>query len=119
MLVAAVVAIVLRVNLPIAVVFVWVSNPITMPPLLIFSYELGAWLLGLTPANLHIELTWAWFSSTFEHIWEPLWLGCIVLGAFSALSGYLCVRLLWRLHLIRTWQRRKLQRLQPHAADED
>jgi len=115
MLVAALVAIIVRVNLPIAVVLVWFSNPLTIPPLMVFAYEFGAWLLGIPPGHLHIEMTWNWFGSTFLGIWEPLLLGCIVLGVISALAGYIGVRLLWRLHLVRAWQNRKAGRQHHHA----
>jgi uncharacterized protein (DUF2062 family) len=45
MVIAASLAVLSRCNVPIAVVLVWVSNPITMTPMLFFSYQLGAWLL--------------------------------------------------------------------------
>ncbi len=112
MLLAALIAILLRVNLPISVVLVWFSNPITIPPLLVFAYEFGAWLLGIPPGQLHIEMSWAWFGSTFLQVWEPLWLGCLILGSLSALTGYISIRILWRLHLIRIWKKRNLARQQ-------
>lgn len=110
MLLAAVVAVYARVNLPIAVAMVWVTNPVTMPPLFWLAYELGAWLLG-RPA-LHMESTpsLAWFAEAIGQIWEPFLLGCFVMGVLSASVGFAATRLLWRLHVVRAWEARRRQR---------
>jgi uncharacterized protein len=47
MLAAAAVAIALRANLPISIGLVWLTNPITMPPVFYCSYKLGAWLSNI------------------------------------------------------------------------
>src|SRR5690606_1769707 len=44
--VAALVALIVRVHLPLAVVSVWISNPVTMVPMMYFAYRLGMTLLG-------------------------------------------------------------------------
>ena len=49
MLLAALIAIWLKVNLPLSVALVWVSNPITMGPMFYFAYKLGALLMGEEP----------------------------------------------------------------------
>ena len=46
MLLAAIISIFMRANLPLSVALVWITNPITMAPMFYFSYQLGAWLLG-------------------------------------------------------------------------
>ena len=45
-LAAALVALALRVNIPIAAVSTWVSNPATMFPMYYFAYRLGRYLLN-------------------------------------------------------------------------
>ena len=45
MVLSALGAIFFRVNLPIAVGLVWVTNPLTMPPLFYFAYKVGTWIL--------------------------------------------------------------------------
>src|SRR5690554_7645243 len=45
MLAAALLAIPLQANLPISVGLVWITNPITTPPVLYANYKLGAWML--------------------------------------------------------------------------
>ena len=44
MLLAAIIAIYVRVNLPISVALVWITNPITIPPMIYGSYRVGAWV---------------------------------------------------------------------------
>jgi uncharacterized protein (DUF2062 family) len=110
MVVAAAGAILVRVNLLVAVALVWVTNPITMPPFFYAAYRLGTALLGTPPHPFHFELSFAWLSNELGTIWAPLLLGCLVLGAASATVGYLLVRALWRIIVVRDWRRRKHRR---------
>ena len=107
MLLAALLAIYLRVNLPLAVVFVWVSNPVTIPPLFYLSYKTGAFILQKTPRQLIFEPTLAWISEKIVAIWDVLLVGCLTLGLLAALTGYAVVKFLWRLAIIRKWEERK------------
>ena len=109
MLIAAVVAVLLRVNLPLSVALVWISNPVTIPPLMYIAYKIGAFMLQHPHVKFHFEFTLQWFEQTFAEIWQPLLLGCLTLGIVSSLCGYLVVRLLWRLTIIRKWEERKRQ----------
>ncbi len=104
---AAALAIWLGCNLPLAVVAVWVTNPVTVPFVFYGAYELGAWLLGIPPRNFHLELSLGWLMERIDAIWQPLLLGCLILGTLSALVGYALVHLLWRLHVARSWRRRQ------------
>ena len=49
MLLAAGLAVWIRSNLPISVGLVWLTNPITMPPVFYCTYKLGAWLMQVPP----------------------------------------------------------------------
>ena len=111
MLLAAIVAIIVRVNLPISVVLVWVSNPLTMPPLFYFAYKVGVWLLGAPEGKFHFELSWSWLTESLGAIWEPFLLGCFFVGAISALVGSLTMRALWRFKVQQSWNERKQKRL--------
>ena len=57
MLLAAIGAIWFRYNILVAVPTVWVSNPVTMPPMFYFCYWIGTLLLGVETGELHFELT--------------------------------------------------------------
>ncbi len=100
MLVAAAGALLFRVNLPLSVAMVWVSNPLTMPPLFYFAYRLGGWVLGLPPMEFVFELSWEWLHHELNHIWRPFLLGCLIMGAISSVAGYITIRLLWHMRLL-------------------
>jgi hypothetical protein len=111
MILAAGIAILFRVNLPLSVTLVWLTNPLTIPPVFYFAYKFGAFLLGITPQPVAFSLTLEWLFNTLGNIWQPLLLGCFILGTTSALLGYLIIQLLWRLQVSRLWQYRREQRL--------
>jgi len=112
MLLGAAGAILFRVNLPLSVALVWITNPLTMPPMFYFTYRVGVWLLGspIPHENFHFELSYEWLMSGLGAIWEPFLLGCFVTGSISALGGYLTIRGLWRLHLVKHYRERKARR---------
>lgn len=114
MLLAAAGAILFRVNLPLSVALVWITNPLTMPPMFYFTYRLGVWLLGNPPRSegFQFELSYEWLANELGAIWEPFLLGCFVAGVVSALLGYLTIRGLWRLHLVKHYKARKQRRLE-------
>lgn len=117
MLVSAAIAIVARCNLPISVALVWITNPITMPPVFFFTYELGAWLLGTHIDTEGAALDMTWLTEQFGLIWKPLLLGSVLCGWVAGVTAYVLVRLFWRLHVVRRWRARvELRRIRREAA---
>lgn len=110
MVIAAGISIIVRVNLPISAALVWVTNPLTMPPLFYFAYKIGAWLLNEPPRHFHFELSIAWLQSSMTGIWQPFLLGCLVCGLTSAVLGNVILRLFWRWRVIRNWEQRTMSR---------
>lgn len=104
---AAAFAIYFRVNLPISVALVWISNPVTIPPLFYFCYLVGSWILGTTLIDIEFQLSLEWLSTRFIEIWQPLLLGSFTVGLISAIAGSITIRLLWRLHIVNNWKKRK------------
>ena len=107
MAVAAVTAIIVRCNLPIAVALVWISNPITIPPIFFACYKFGAWLLEVPPRDFTIELSWSWLTNVFVDIWKPLIAGSLVAGCVFSISSYVSVKLFWRYYIAMQWGKRK------------
>ena len=110
MLLAALLAIFARCNLPIAVALVWITNPLTIGPMFFFAYKLGAWLVDAELTESRWEWSWQWLGTRFAAIWWPFLLGCLVCGWVAGLTGTVVSRLLWRLHVIRRWQMRREKR---------
>ena len=96
---AALLALAFRVNIPVAALTTFVSNPFTMGPMYFLAYRLGQFLLGLEPAPFEFELSFDWLRESFVNNWQPLMLGCFLLGACLAVIGYFIVDLLWRASL--------------------
>ena len=93
---AAALAILFRMNLPIAILFSFLANPITVPFIFFYSYKLGSILFGLEenqitsiiPENTTII---EWFNTIFLNIWEPLLIGCLILGLISSSITYFLI----------------------------
>lgn len=107
---AALLALFFRVNLPISVALVWVSNPITIPPIFFAAYELGRFILGTPPIEFSIELSWHWVSTELAQLWQPLLVGSLLAAIFFGFLGYVSMQLFWRWQVIRNWEKRKQKR---------
>ena len=106
MVAAAAVAIMLRVNLPVSVALVWISNPVTMPPIFYFNYLVGTLLLPRQEPLPDMEMTLEWFEHSIGEIWLPLYFGSMVVGLVLAAVGYAGMRGFWRWHVVRQYRRR-------------
>ena len=104
--IAALVALSLRINIPIAVVASLVSNPLTIYPMFYASYRLGRTLLDTEPVAFRFELSLDWVTHTFVTIWQPMMLGCLLLGTAAAIVGYVVLDALWR-YSLHTYKSRK------------
>jgi uncharacterized protein (DUF2062 family) len=111
MLTAALLALALRVNIPVAVLTTWVANPFTMGPMYYLAFSVGQYLLRQTPRAFEFEMSFEWLFDRFVYIWQPLILGSVLLGAILSLIGYIALDLLWRAsisdYLARRRQRKK------------
>ena len=108
---AAALAIFFRMNLPIAILFSFLANPITVPFIFFYSYKLGSILFGLEEnqiTNIIPENTTIieWFNTIFLNIWEPLLIGCLILGLISSSITYFLIRLIWRIGAVVKWGNR-------------
>ena len=105
--IAAVAAIIIRVNLPLSVALIYITNPITIPPMFYAAYKLGAIILGEPVQSVEFSLSVEWLQTTLELIWQPLLLGCLIVAVLSALIGYYGTHLLWRLHIVQRLKARR------------
>lgn len=112
---AALVALMLRANLPVAAVATLVSNPLTYAPIFVLAHRTGTVLLGETPdpkqeaqvekqAHAPIDDPKTW-GERFSAIGKPLALGLAVFAVTGGVITWILVYLLWGL----------LARLRPHG----
>ncbi|WP_296252872.1 DUF2062 domain-containing protein [Pseudomonas sp. UBA4194] len=111
MLLAAALAVLVRANMPIAVSLVWLTNPITMPPVFYCTYKVGSWLMGQPPRHLPDEYTWDWVMSQMSTLWQPFLLGSLVTGLVLGALAYCLTMVYWRWWVARQWRRRKHRNL--------
>jgi uncharacterized protein (DUF2062 family) len=99
-----------RCNLPLALGFVWISNPITMPPMMYFCYRVGTTLLGQPSQVNNAEVSIEWLAEQVAVVWQPLLLGSLLTGLVLGIIGFVSVRLYWRWKVARNWSMRRLRK---------
>jgi uncharacterized protein len=95
MLLAVLIAIPLRANVIITVVGCWLSNPVTIPPMLYIAYKIGKLFLQLPPQVLPDKITLTYLFHQLPTLWMPVMVGCISMGLFFGLLGYGLSHLFW------------------------
>ncbi|MGM0454114.1 MAG: DUF2062 domain-containing protein [Thermodesulfobacteriota bacterium] len=97
MLLSAICAIWLRVNLPIAIVACWVTNPFTAVWIYFLEYRLGKAVMGKLPAVFAIsDLENTGMIRRLFSQATYVWTGGMLMGSAAALIAYIFVRIVWR-----------------------
>ena len=109
-LIAAAMCFWLGANLPIGLMTIWISNPLTIPPMFYLTHQLGSFLLGSEPVNFTVTMSWEWFSNLGSGILLPLIAGSLLSGIILASIGYFFILYLWRWKVVKNWEIRKDQR---------
>ena len=116
MLVAALLAVPLRVNLPVALATTLYTNPVTIGPLYVLAYLIGRLLIGghAAPLSAPPEIEWSNLRASIDaflgwmlSLGTPLAVGLPVLALILAALGYACVDMGWRAYVIRAWRKRR------------
>jgi len=107
MIAATIIALWVRCNLPIALTLVWITNPITIPPIFFATYSLGAWILDSPAMNINVSFTVEWVNGELTRIWKPLFVGSLITGAVCGVTSYTIINIAWRWHVIHRWRKRK------------
>ena len=119
MLTAALLAVPLRVNLPVALATTLYTNPLTIGPLYLLAYLIGRLIIGggAVPLTPPPTIEWSQPAASFDAFlhWvlsmgTPLAVGLPVLALILAALGYACVQIAWRAHVMRAWRRRRQAR---------
>lgn len=108
MLIAGSLAIFFRANLLISVTMVWLTNPLTLPPIFYFCYRVGLFVLDI-PKLKDVMHDWSFMGliQGVEYIWQPLFLGLAIVGITCTILSYYSVLLFWRVSVSLRWISRK------------
>ena len=109
MIIAAGLAIIFRANIPISVILVWVTNPITIPAIFYTAYKFGVILLDVNLEPFQFEFSLNWLFTELQDRWQPFLVGCLCSGALAGAVGYGIIQLYWRLYVSNVWSKRKLK----------
>lgn len=125
--VAAIIAILFRVNIPVAALATFVSNPFTTPVIIYAAYQTGALLTGQSTAaavhtayaqlvaehEMSINGMMTWFSDALAWVQAaglPLAIGLVTIGIGLMIIGYFGTSFLWRFYAVRRWRCRMQRR---------
>lgn len=123
MLPAAAAVILVRGNLPICILCVWITNPLTWVILFTPAYQLGAWLLGVEPLGISqfrgyfgtsADVAVGYRVSSVLEFLAALWLGSLVVGSLLSGSAYLLTRALWKASVSLRWRARRNRPADPY-----
>ncbi|MBK8181888.1 MAG: DUF2062 domain-containing protein [Candidatus Competibacteraceae bacterium] len=112
-LLAAITAAWLRFNLPVAVAMVWISNPLTIPPIMVINYRFGAWLLGKPPRDWTFEPSLDWLLSQAGDLGLPLLAGSMAVAVLAGIGTFAVAHLIWRWRIVRRFRRRRRNAVAP------
>jgi uncharacterized protein (DUF2062 family) len=120
MLSAALLAIPLRKNLPVALATTLYTNPLTIGPIYLLAYAYGRLLLGAGGNAASVEpFDWNWSdwigsAEALLHwtlsLGKPLAVGLVALALTLAALGYFAVQLGWRAYVRLAWRARARRR---------
>ena len=120
MITATLLAVLFRVNLPVALFATLFTNPFTILPLYVLAYELGAWVSGVQNGVVVTQLSlpemhWdSWMNELWDWLLmlgEPILIGLPLLAISLAIIGYVGARIAWRIAVVLRWRARKRRRV--------
>ncbi len=139
---AGIAAVLLRANIPIAVLSTLITNPVTFAPIYIFAYQLGALILGephqaavpppeppvsselsaLTDLNIPDPGLFTWLAGWWDSVisaGKPLLIGLLTLATVAGMSAYVLVSWIWRVRTfwVRRQRQRRFRQMRTHIRD--
>ena len=100
---AALLAVSVRANVPLAAAATLVTNPLTFAPIYYAAYRVGTRVLEVVPGSSTGDFAQG-LGKTLLDVSGPTALGLVIFAFSGALIGYLAGTAFWRLRLIRRWR---------------
>lgn len=110
MLAAVLLALAMRVNIPVAALSTLISNPLTVGPIFYVCYQFGVLLLGIEPQPFELEFSLTSLGEQFTDIGKPLLLGCLIIGSTVTIAAYIALDILWRASIADYLAKRRAKR---------
>ncbi len=125
MLLAALIAIPLRANIPAAVFATLYTNPLTFVPLYLLAYQIGSLATGnqgpaVLPPDIGFSLGGMWNAIPelfhwFVSLGDTLLIGLAIQASVTAVCGYIATLIIWRVAVTRMWRNRHCKTQPPPA----
>ncbi len=109
---AGLLAIIFKKNLPLSIILVFITNPLTMAPIFYVNYLVGNLIVGST-ADAHLintENINQWFMTNLDSIGLPLLIGSLVCGLTLGIISYFSIHQFWVRKVKQNWLSRRLKR---------
>lgn len=110
--VAALSALPVRANVPVAVATTLLHNPLTSVPLYFSAYHVGCWVLRWDrvvpgqPIASNVAAHSGWLHTLVAQVGPATIVGLMVISAVLALIGYVGAGVVWRVRIGRKWRKR-------------
>ena len=125
MLLAALGALPVKANVPVAVGTTLLHNPLTTVPLFVSAYEIGHWVLRLdravpgAPIASDLKANAGWLHWLVASGGPSTIVGLVILAVVLSALGYGVTSLVWRVRIARKWRARVGARSAPRPLPGD
>jgi uncharacterized protein (DUF2062 family) len=107
MILAGILAVFLRLNLPAIYTTIFLVNPLTAVPVYYAAYRVGTMVTGVHPASFKLGGLETFTSlASLGTVWKPFLAGCLVCGVIAGSFGWLSLELVWRWQVLKRRHRR-------------
>jgi uncharacterized protein (DUF2062 family) len=105
-IVAVLGALAFRVNVPVAAISIWISNPVTFVPIFYLAYKIGAAFLDIPIETVPHEANLSWITGEITQRWKPLMVGSLIMAVSVASTVYLLFSFVWHVSTVYRYRRR-------------
>ena len=106
MLLAGILAVSFSANIMLSLLVVWVNNPITILPIIYFTYKLGASIIGVE-IDPEFEFSFGYLMDNFWSATLALWIGGLITSILMATLGYFSIISIYKYRALKRVKRWK------------
>jgi len=100
-------------HVPVSVVMVWFTNPLTYAPLFYAAWQSGSMILGKPVLAEPLNFSTQSLLHGVGHAWPTVLTGMLFCASVSAVVGFGVTLLAWRIHAVRRWRQRRSRKRNP------